>query len=267
MREYRKYNEDGLLKSIFIGLDLISFWGDVGIHSEDDWMKYLRKIRFINPENKFDYAKYGDYFFIDNDLYILTDREGYRDFDVKLEFMKLLPASIIFTNKYLIKGKFAGYDMLRRDDRGERIYYGDIVRGKINDFAKCKGCKYFNDPLKGYWVDVDYIYGPIDFGKGWHYCSNPNEPYMIVDQAFGIIPNLCMSTYTEIVGNVYYDININDDKKFNFNLLGKASLPDYGVYTCYFWNYFVPKEFRECNDYKEVWEYAIKEFDKSNCRK
>lgn len=104
MREYRKYNEDGLLKSIFIGLDLISFWGDVGIHSEDDWMKYLRKIRFINPENKFDYAKYGDYFFIDNDLYILTDREGYRDFDVKLEFMKLLPASIIFTNKYLIKG-------------------------------------------------------------------------------------------------------------------------------------------------------------------
>lgn len=259
---------DKLFVGILSNLGLIDTRGDATMFewmkSVCDWKKLLHKIRFINPENNFDYAKYGDFFFFENDLYILTDREGYKSFNIKKnmkssDFDYLMPK-----RKYLIKGVFAGFDTLRRDESDERIYYGDILKVELNNFSKCKNCQYFGGPFKDRNTkDINVVYGPISFFKGWHHCSNPNEPYYIADQAFGILPNLCMSIKTEVVANVYYDMTIEKNEKFNLRIIHKASLPDHNPYSCKFWNDFVPEQIRAENSTNEIWEYAINQYKKN----
>ena len=164
----------------------ISYLNDNGDFVHDDfsdsmvysWEKKLKKIRFINPDNNFDYSKYGDFFFLDNNLYILTDKDHYSSFDIKKELINSKYDYLLERKKYLIKGFFAGFYIGRRDDYGERIYYGDILKLELDNFSKCKSCEYFGGPFKDRETkDIDVIYGPISFNKGWHHCSNPEEPF------------------------------------------------------------------------------------------
>lgn len=249
----------------------ISYLNDNGDFVEDDfsdsmiysWEKFLNRIRFINPENNFDYSKYGDFFFFDNSLYVLTDKDCYVDFDIKNDFINTAYGYLLESKKYLIKGTFAGFYIGRRDDYGERIYYGDILKLELNNFSKCKSCQYFGGPFKDREVkDIDVVYGPISFNKSWRHCSNPQEPFYIADQAFGIVPNLCMSINTKIVANIFYDENFNSNNNFNLSTIYKDSLPDSSEYTCGFWEYFVPKDIRESNSTNENWEYAVNEYRK-----
>lgn len=258
---------DKLFTGIISGIGLIDSWGNATLfewmESANDWKKLLQKIRFINPENNFDYTKYGDFFFIDNDLFILTDRKGYKTYNIKNNFKNSDFDYLLSKRRYLIKGVFAGFDTLRRDDLNERIYYGDILKVELNNFIKCKTCEYFGGPFKERDTkDIDVVYGPISFNKGWHHCSNPNESYYIADQAFGIIPNLCMSIKSEIVANVYYDITIENNEKFSLDIIHKASLPDHNPYSCKFWNDFVPTQIRIENSTNRIWEYAINQYKK-----
>ena len=88
----------------------------------------------INPENKFDYAKYGNYLFIEDELYITTDRPGYKSFDINNSFRQIEINKLLNNqSKYLIKGIFAGFDTLSRDIYNERIYYGDILKIDLMD--------------------------------------------------------------------------------------------------------------------------------------
>jgi len=262
----KEFYDDKLFIDVLSGLSLIDSWGSVimfeWMKEVSDWKKLLNKIRFINFEKKFDYSKYGDYFFIENDLYILTDKEGYKSLDIKETFENPAYEYLLTKRKYLIKAVFAGFDTLRRDEINERIYYGDILKVELKNFIKCKNCNYFICPFKDrYEQDIDVVYGPIWFNKGWHRCSNPNESYYIADQSFGILPNLCMSCKTEIVANVYYDITVEKNEKFSLDIIYKAVLPDHNPFSCKFWDDFVPKHIKEKNTSNIIWEYAINQYN------
>ncbi len=259
------FHDDKHFSGILSGIGLIDHCGDAEVfgwmESVNDWKKLLNKIRFINPENNFDYTMYGDYFFVDNNLYILTERENYKIYDIKKNFQNTEFDHLLSQKKYLIEGVFAGFDTLRKDDFNESIYYGDILKIELKNFSKCKSCEFFGGPFKDKETNnIDIVYGPISFNKGWNHCSNPNEPYYIFDQAFGIIPNLCMAVKTEIVANVFYDMSIENNKKFSLDIINKATLPDMYV-TCNFWDYFVSKEFREGKSNNEIWDFALKEYN------
>jgi hypothetical protein len=258
---------DKMFFDILLGLDIINRdWHDGKYYfsslDEEGWRKCFQKIRFINPDNKFDYAKYGEYFIYNNKLYIITERIGYLKFDSKKMINDSFYKSLIHNNKFVIEANFAGFYIGRKDDFGESIYYGDVLKVELNNFSKCKNCQYFEGPIKNRNnINVNTVYGPISLTKGWHHCSNPNEPYYIVDQDFGVIPNLCMSVKTEIVANVYYDVYYKDNLNFNLNIIRKAVLPDVYV-TCKFWDYFISKESREGKSSNEIWENALIMFNK-----
>lgn len=261
---------DRLFFDILLGLNII--WQDdhsndyhFSVLNEEDWRNNLQKIRFINPENKFDYAKYGDFFIYNSKLYILTERFDYIKFDSKKKINDSFYKSIIDSYKFVIEANFAGFYIGREDDLGESIYYGDILKVELNNFSKCKNCEYFESHFKDRKnINVNKVYGPISLTRGWHHCSNPNEPYYIFDQHFGVIPNFCMAVKTEIVANVYYDF-FKEKPPFNLNVIYKAVLPDVFV-TCKFWDYFISKSNREGKSNNEIWESAIINFRKGNTK-
>lgn len=239
----------------------------------NQWEGYFQKIRFINPNNQFDYAKFGEYFFFEDQLYILSDRLGYKEFDIKKKFRNSTFEKMLLNKEYLVQGYFAGFYIGRKDYSGNKIYYGDILKIEMNNYSKCLGCQFYNGPdfkqieslsQRGL---LNMIFGPLTFHPGWHNCKNPNEPFSIMDQHFGVIPNLCSALTVEIVANVFYDIAFNSDRKFNLGITSKAELTDHGP-SCHFWDTYVPKEMIENKINKkeyatarlEIWEYAIKSF-------
>jgi hypothetical protein len=86
---------DKLFFDILLGLNIIDrdwhdgkyyFSYDNSSLEEEGWRNCFKKIRFINPENKFDYAKYGDYFFYNKRLHVITDRIGYIKYNIKKKY-------------------------------------------------------------------------------------------------------------------------------------------------------------------------------------
>lgn len=273
--------KDKLLFNIFQNLGLL--WEDLLIfdssgepHFEsikkngwqeflDQWEKYFLKIRFINPENIFDYSKFGDYFFSEGELFIATDRPGYEALDLKINNKHPELLQLVNHKRFLIKAGFAGFYIGKKDDLGEKIYYGDILKLDIDNYSKCMGCHFFNGLDQRTRESMNErgllknIYGPITFHKGWYHCKNQLEQFSIMDQWFGIIPNLCMAVKKEVVANVYYDFSINSPKKFDLGLISKAELTDHTI-SCQFWDKYVPQSYIENNSRNDIWEYAINEY-------
>lgn len=82
------------------------------------------KVRFLNPQGDFDYAKLFEFVKVNNDFYILSNREGYREYH-----NGLLSNEEMKGYKYLVKIIYAGIYSYRRDLYGNRIYLYDIVGG------------------------------------------------------------------------------------------------------------------------------------------
>ena len=80
-----------------------------------------RRVRFINPLGKFDYAYFGEFTF-DGDVMILWTK--------KMEYTKFHKPLHTFTLWSQVPVIFAGVDTRYRDDQNQEIFTGDVVSYK-----------------------------------------------------------------------------------------------------------------------------------------
>jgi hypothetical protein len=78
-----------------------------------------RRVRFINPMGKFDYAYFGDYYFNGDVMMLITK-------DIKyVAYHK--PDQLSHTLWSTVPVIFAGVDTRMKDDKGREIFTGDVV--------------------------------------------------------------------------------------------------------------------------------------------
>lgn len=90
------------------------------------------KVRYIDQNGKFGVTGLGCFFFFENCMYILTNDQKYEIFhnpeiyDFRDDF-KILRVSTDYIVRVIFAGVFTGFI----DDKGERIFTGDVVKAKI----------------------------------------------------------------------------------------------------------------------------------------
>ncbi|MCH4552193.1 A1S_2505 family phage non-structural protein [Aestuariibaculum lutulentum] len=166
---------------------------------------FIRKdIRYINPLNEFDYAKFGYYFFYKKDLYVISDNPKYKGLDLKNNFINSVYGNFMRSDLFMIKGLYAGKDTGFIDDNDAKIYTGDIIRLKeVGHYSVSDALKSFKKDrfvanenqllIEVYGVVSSQIYFP--------------EAYHAVLQGTGGF--LCYGTEMEIIGNIFYDLTPN----------------------------------------------------------
>jgi len=90
------------------------------------------KVRFIDSNGKFGHTALGRFFFVDDCMYIISIDKKYEsdhnpdilDFSEELEILK-------FTGYFIVRVIFAGVFTGFYDDKGERIFTGDVVSAKV----------------------------------------------------------------------------------------------------------------------------------------
>jgi len=90
------------------------------------------KVRFIDSDDKFGYTSLGHFFFVDDCMYLIATDNKYEsdhnpdilDFSEELEILK-------FTGYFIVRVIFAGVFTGFYDDKGERIFTGDVVSAKV----------------------------------------------------------------------------------------------------------------------------------------
>lgn len=104
------------------------------------------KVRFIDPNKRnFGYTGLGRFFFVDDCMYIITSDKNYEadhnpdilGFYEELEFLRNPDVFII---RVIFAGVYTGF----RDDKGTRIFTGDVVNAKVmlNPSMPSKGGTY-----------------------------------------------------------------------------------------------------------------------------
>lgn len=88
------------------------------------------KVRVLNPEGHFDFTHTDMVRVWNKELYMITDRPGYKEYDIKAQLDNvedLFYNHRLLKDGYIIKVLFAGIELSIRDIHGERIYTGDIL--------------------------------------------------------------------------------------------------------------------------------------------
>lgn len=155
------------------------------------------KVRFIDPYGKFGYTGLGRFFFFDDCMYIMAREQKYEsdhnpdilDCCEELDILK-------FTGYFIVRVIFAGVFTGFYDDKGERIFTGDVVRAKvlINPTIPSNGgrnrARSFDNEESGSYVQagVDEICEVFSF-----ILDNHSVP-------------LSWATELEIVGSLFFDL-------------------------------------------------------------
>lgn len=155
------------------------------------------KVRFIDSEGKFGHTALGRFFFVDDCMYIITRDNKYEsshnpdilDFSEELEILK-------YTGYFIVRVLYAGVFTGFYDDKGERIYSGDVVCARVllnptnpSIGGKCRA-KNLDNEDKGRYIEagVDEIF----------------EVFSI------ILDNHCISlswaTELDIVGSLFFEL-------------------------------------------------------------
>ena len=134
--------------NMFHPLDIVKL--QAHYFSLDVWNKFKHypfKVRILNPEGNFDYTRTDRIFFDNDNLYMISSRPGYINYDIRKKLGKrvdsLFPIQQLSSNDYIVPVIFAGVELNIRDIRGERIYSGDIL---FNQTHRYYGMAIF-DPL------------------------------------------------------------------------------------------------------------------------
>lgn len=92
------------------------------------------RIRYVESKGKFGYAEFGDFFFVNDDLYVWKQGKEYADINnpdvVEDYFIKKCTRT-----EYACRFLYAGADTNFIDSNGEHIFVGDVLEIK-NDFNK-----------------------------------------------------------------------------------------------------------------------------------
>lgn len=155
------------------------------------------KVRFIDSYRKFGYTGYGRFFFVDDCMYIISRDKKYEsdhnpdilEFNEELDILK-------FSGYFIVRVVFAGIFTGFYDDKGERIYTGDVVSAKVllNPTIPSNG-------------GANRARNLENEGKG-NFCeAGVNEIF----ENFSIILDnhsvpLSWATELEIVGSLFYDL-------------------------------------------------------------
>lgn len=162
-----------------------------------------KKIRYINPMREFDYAKFANYFFYGDELYVFTDNPIYRKYDIKSNFKDTVYYQTDSPNKFIIKVFYAGQDTGIRDIKDERIYTGDVIK--------------FNGAISGAGMRPDIenveMIGPISLSlKSLNY-----YPYNFLKPAFlgDMFDDVLCKGHIELLGNVFHKLTPNQSIDIN----------------------------------------------------
>ena len=165
---------DQFLEESAIGYDMSDFAEDV-------------EVRFINPDGKLCTANVCDLFFYHDKMYYWTQRknvENYmtlNDFELYGSLTRLLAFPDVKIIPVLFAGVYTGY----RDDRGKKIFTGDVV----------KATTLMNTNL------YTFIAGINNFGEG------NDDYYYVLDNC--PIP-MRYTSKAVVIGNVFYDLDRDD---------------------------------------------------------
>jgi hypothetical protein len=200
------------------------------------------KIRYINPFDEFDYAKFGKYFFIDDELYIITKNKKYASLDVKKKLRNKIYSAHLTNKDFVIKSIYAGQDTGFRDDYDKRIYTGDIVINEGFSNPEREPYSYYKKNRNSFenkdQVHYYKVCGAVSAIPSQYY-KQKNHP---IDKIYQVVLNnhgafLSHSIKIEIIGNVFY--NLNRESKINIEQLA-ASFAQSGFYENGFWkNYSI----------------------------
>lgn len=147
------------------------------------------EIRYIK-DNEFGYTNYGKVFFFDDTMYLITKDERYKEdhnpdihqIDDRLDVLN-------YTGNYLVRVIFAGFYTGYKDNKGNKIFTGDLVNAWI--FPNLDQCTDHILPKTG----SEVVAGIDMIGT---------EYQIILDNIS--IP-IYWTTYIEIIGTVFYDMH------------------------------------------------------------
>lgn len=164
-------------------------------------VSHFVKVRFIDPEGNFGFTGLGRFFFIDDCMYIITDDKKY-EIDHKPDIIELSKELSIlsFTGEFIVNVIFAGVFTGFKDDKGERIFTGDVVSAKVLPNPKI--------PSNG---GANRARNFDNEEKGSYYEAGVNVFYDVFSM---ILDNhsapLSWATELKIVGSLFYDLQKGD---------------------------------------------------------
>lgn len=101
------------------------------------------RVRYILAEGRFGYACMGDFFFIDDCMYVISDDESFKDIHnehIPGMVEQVSGCEYRRNEKYVGRVVFAGVRTPFKDDMGDWIYTGDIV--KANNYLVSGICAF-----------------------------------------------------------------------------------------------------------------------------
>jgi hypothetical protein len=173
-------------------------------------------IRYISPNDNFDYAEFGNYFFLNKCLYVVTNKIEYKKFDLRRELDASIYHYFIKPDYYIIRVIYAGQESGFEDDLFNKIYTGDIVitKGILNNKIDPK--IYLKKEKKCMLESNHYSYEVCGV-----LASDPNYDFIINDshlryRIYKVVLNesyayLAHSVNINIIGNIFSNLNRNEN--------------------------------------------------------
>ena len=150
-------------------------------------------IRYISHNENFDYAEFGNYFFLKKYLYVITNKVEYKRFDVKREFYNSIYYNFIKANYYIIRVIYAGFNTGFEDSLGYEIFSGDVIKYSWNGNES-----------------TGVVADSIVWGKWWR-------------------ASLADLNDIELIGNIFFNLDKKSKVDINF---ASRSIGEYGFIGC-----------------------------------
>ncbi|HOU68013.1 MAG TPA: hypothetical protein PKW49_05455 [Paludibacteraceae bacterium] len=160
-------------------------------HEDEDFMKLT--VRVVVDEKKFGYVRMGDFFFIDDCMYVISDDDLYKDShneDIKELASDLFEVPYTRSEKYLSRVIFAGVRTPYKDNLDDWVYTGDMVNANDDIISGVSAFPPYNDE--------DEIIMPDNYGLMLDNCMFPLRDCKTIERLGTIYFGLDRESTTEI---------------------------------------------------------------------